>query len=142
MSSRKIEALALIERIKRQALEEEAAALVRLSSHVAQLEAEKTRVLNDMRQQAQERSLEAAPYIPSYLRAVRAEETRLEAEIAKIEEKATALEEGVRERFREMKIYQHAGDQARMAEAQEATRREAATLDDLALMRHMHKPQT
>ncbi|TMV54136.1 hypothetical protein FGG78_38705 [Thioclava sp. BHET1] len=141
MSSRKIEALALIERIKRQALEEEAAALVRLRSHVAGLEAEKTRVLDDMRQQAQERSLEAAPYIPSYLRAVRAEETRLEAEIAKIEEKAVAVEDRVREGFREMKTYEQALTVAREAAAREAARREAAELDDIALMRHAIRPR-
>lgn len=136
MPSRKVQALTLIGRITQQALEEEAAALGRLHARMRELAAEKAALRADLQAQAEVRSLEASAYLPGYIRAVRGEEGRIDAELVKLAEEAQALEEALRARFLEKKRTEKVLDDATAAEAAEAARAEARALDDLAVMRH------
>ena len=105
MADRKIQALTLIHRIRQYEMEEEAAGLAALNLQITELERQKAVLFDRLRSQAHGRTIEAAPYVGGFVRAVRSEEARLSAEIAALERQAAEQEAAVLERFREMKTY-------------------------------------
>ncbi len=135
MAERRIQALALLVRLSRRAMEEQAAQLGAVNRKIAALRAERSGLLEGLRAQAGTRDIETARYFPAYLRSVRAEEARLTAVEARLIEEARRIEVTLAERFRTLKAQEGAHDQAREAARSRAERMETALRDEQALIR-------
>ena len=136
MAGRRIRALQLMGRIARQALEEDAAALGALRGRIDGLEGERAAIQADLQAQAQSRSLEAVAHLPAYLRAVRGEQARIEAELGALRRQERELEAAVSRRFREGKTVELVLESARTEEREAVSRAEAAELDSFTITRH------
>ena len=136
MAVRRLQALDLMGRIAQQALETEAAALSALRGRIAALTAALAALHADLQAQGQSRSLEAALYMPDYLRAARLEQARIGRDLAALRQDEARLEAAVARRFQERKTYALVLEAARQAGREAALRAEAAALDDHTLMRH------
>lgn len=135
MADRKLQALTLIQRIRRHEMEQEAAGLAELNLQISVLTRQKTALLEELHTQAHGRTLEAAPYVGNYVRAVRTEEARLTGEIAALEKQVAEREAVVMEHFRQMKAYGKVLDDTRAGQSREANRKEAAQADELTTLR-------
>ncbi len=133
MARRRIEALRLLTRIRRYEMEQDAAELGTLRHAIALLQAEDLSLQERMRREISERSLESAPYIGDFLRAVRAEQGRIQLAEAGLVGQAEALEEAVLARYREIRSFDLVLERALAQVAQEERKAEAAEIDAHAL---------
>ncbi len=140
MASRRQRALALLERLSKHEIEGAATELGQLRARIAELERRRDQMHDDLAREAHIVSIEAAPYVGSYIRAVRAEIGAAEAARAKLTPRETVLEERVREGFREMKTFAAvaAREAARQRAAQQA--RETAEMEEQLLLRWGRDP--
>ena len=135
MARDRLAALAVIRRLADQRLEQDATALTALRGRIAGLQAAKAQLRHKAAHEGSILSAEAAPYVVRFLRSVRAEEVRLDSEIARLAQAAAQQEHIVRESFREARVMGRAEAGERASRKAEAARREVQTLDDFAVMR-------
>lgn len=128
-------ALAVLERLRRHEMEEEARALAALRAEVVRLKGEGADLRRRLRDEARIVTIEAAPYVGAYLRAIRAEAARVDAALARAAPRVAALEEALSARFRDLRTVSLALDRARAADRAERAGREAAEAASVALAR-------
>ncbi|MGR3756602.1 MAG: hypothetical protein ACU0AT_05160 [Tranquillimonas sp.] len=133
--SRRIAALAVLERLRRHEMESEARELALLRGEVARIEAQRTETLDDMNRNAHVTMIEAAPYLGDYIRAVRAEVAGLDERLGELDEKCATLEDEVRERYRSMRTVGTLLQTQRAKALADRQKAEAARLDEQAIGR-------
>ena len=79
--------------------------------------------------------IESAPYVGAYIRDARAQIGALDRARQELEPQAEALEEAMRESFREMKTVSTVAARARLRTARDRAAREAAETDEMVLLR-------
>lgn len=131
----RIGTLVMLERLARHALEAEARELAALRAHVSQLQRNRADLLGKLKSEARVVILEAAPYVGSYIRAIRNEVAYIDRAIAKAQPRLDTLEAAMAEQFREIKTINLALDRARKQQQQARDHREAAETDMLTLIR-------
>jgi len=129
-AKRRVRALELIEQLQKHEMEDEVRELGVLHGQIDKLDRERRELLEKVQREAHIVSIEAAPYVGSFIRALRTEIATREQSITQLEEKAEALEDAVRERFRELKTYTTVLDRTRASLAQEQNRRETAQVEE------------
>ncbi len=133
-AGRRIAALDVIVRLRNHEMEEEARGLAELRGRVAGTERARSRLRAQLREEGHSATLEAAPYVAGFIRQLRGEIEKLDAELAELNRQADTLEEAVRGRFRELKSAEAVAAAARWDAARQERRREAAALEEQALL--------
>ncbi|WP_102223639.1 hypothetical protein [Acidimangrovimonas sediminis] len=128
----RIRTLELVADLRRRAMEAQAETLSRLRARIAELDARRAALLAALRG-GSGASLEAAPYLPSYLRAMRAEEAALLEERARLVTALAEVEAALRQRFRETRASEQALGTARHAEVARLARAERKEMEEIAL---------
>ncbi|GHD99214.1 flagellar export protein FliJ [Defluviimonas sp. 20V17] len=128
--------LELTGRLRQRALEAQAIQTRRILAGIAEIDAARARLHEALQGQGAPRSIEAAPYLPGYLRAMRAEEADLLEERARLETELAEAEAALLARFREAKANERLLDGVRGALRTAAAKAEAAELDEIALRAH------
>lgn len=131
----RIRTLAVLERLRTHEMEGEARELAALRAHIARLQRARADLLDRLKNEARIITLEAAPYVGAYIRAVRNEVVQIDRALAKVSPRVDALEVAMVERFREKETITLALNRARKREHQARVRRETAETDALTLMR-------
>lgn len=133
----RLQTLELVGRLRQRALEAQATEVRRLSARIAEIDAARAKLRAALRGGGAPQSVEAAPYLPGYLRAMRAEEAKLLEERATLVAALAEAEAALLARFREAKANDRllAGVQEALSTA--AARAEAAELDEIALRGHL-----
>ena len=135
MEPRRIAALALIERLKRQEIAREAEALGRLRAEAAALDSRRDALEGEVRAGSIGNDPGIYGYLAGYLPTARTEIARLTRERARLDPELVALEDRVSDAFREMKTVESVRLKAE-ADATRARRRRAdAAHDETALTR-------
>ena len=129
----RIHTLELVGRLRQRALEAQAGELRTLWARLAEIDAARAALHDALRAGPGASSLEAAPYLPGYLRAMRSEEAKLLEERAALEERIRQAEAALRQRFREAKANDLLLGNARVGQRAAQDRAEAAELDEIAL---------
>ncbi|SDF33904.1 hypothetical protein [Limimaricola pyoseonensis] len=137
MADRRVRALALLERLGRLEVEARVTELQSLHARMDELQAKSRETGAALERDGHIVSIESAPYVGDYIRSARAEIGRLDQARAALEPEARALEDEMRDRFREMKTHAKLAQrlEARHAEARAA--QEAAQAEESALQRWM-----
>lgn len=135
MENRRIAALELIERLRKHEMEGEVRELGLLNGRIDALEQERRALVARLDREAHIVSVEAAPYVGSFIRTIREEITTRDNEIAQLSRRAAKLEAAVREKYREVKTFSTVLDQTRSALARDRDRRDTAALDEQISLR-------
>ncbi|WP_212522744.1 flagellar FliJ family protein [Actibacterium sp. MT2.3-13A] len=135
MARRRIAALALLERLRRHEIEEQARELGALRARIAELERQREALRERLRRDAHVSTIEAAPYLGDFIRSIRREIAVLEAEIARFSPRMDELEAIMQGRFAELKTYETVRLEKEWEMLRQLQRREAAELEELALQR-------
>ena len=98
----RLHTLSLLERLRRHEMAAEARELATLRAHVAVLERTRSDLLGRLKTEALTVTLESAPYIGSYIRAIRNEVAQIEKALEKVAPRIAALEQTVLDQFREI----------------------------------------
>ena len=106
MDTRRIRALRLLERLKRHEIEADAQEMGRLRATANQIDRQRAQLMDDVESSAGAQDPGAMQYFGSYLRAVRAEVTRLDHDRAQLAPQLEAVETRVSNAFRHMKTYE------------------------------------
>ncbi len=136
----RVRTLALFERLRRHEMMSEAGELAALRAQIAELERKRSDLLNRLRTEARIVSLEAAPYVGAYIRAIRHEVAQIDRALEKAAPRLEALEQEMAERFREIATIKLASERTlkEMRQAHEA--REALEADAQTLIRWVRRP--
>ena len=134
MDTRRIAALALIERIRRHEIEAETAELGRLRDEAARLDRRRAELEQEMESGAQSSDPALLTYLGNFLRSVRIEIERVESDRAGIEPDLSALEDRIAAAFREMKTLENVRRAALLEARHEAQRREDNEAAEMALL--------
>ncbi|WP_282025195.1 flagellar FliJ family protein [Limimaricola cinnabarinus] len=135
MASRRDRALGLIERLHRVEVEARAVELGGLRERMADLERQSAETAEALARDGRITSIESAPYVGAYIRDARAQIGALDRARKDLEPQAEALEEAMRESFREMKTVSTVAARARLRAARDRAAREAAETDEMVLLR-------
>jgi flagellar export protein FliJ len=135
MERRRIAALALLERLSRQEIEEKAREFGALRARLDQLETARGALLDSLRRDAHVTTIEAAPYLGDFIRSVRNEAAFLEVEIAQLAPRAAELEQILREKFGQMKTYETVRFRKEWQLRQRQQRRESEEAEEWVLQR-------
>lgn len=136
----RLRTLSLLERLKQQEMAAEARELAALRAHVATLEGSRADLLAHLKNDARTITLESAPYVGSYIRAIRNEVAQIDNALAKVAPRIEALEQTVLDQFREVSTIRLALDQTRQRVRQMREAHEAREADALTLMRWKARP--
>ncbi len=139
--SKRIRTLAVLERLRRNEMEEEARELAALRASILRLNQNRTELLDRLQTEARIMTLEAAPYIGAYIRSVRSEVAQLDLALTKVTPRAETLEAAMAECFRDVKTLSLALDRTRKQEQLDIDRRDAARADEQALLRWGARPE-
>jgi flagellar export protein FliJ len=134
MERRRIRALRLIERLKRHEIESDAQEMGRLRAAANQIDRQRAQLMDDVESSAGAEDPAAMQYFGSYLRAVRAEVTRLDHDRAQLEPALEAVETRVSTAFRQMKTYEVVRLTTEARIKADALREEEAAMADVALV--------
>jgi hypothetical protein len=132
---RRLDALRLMERLRRQEIEARVRELGRLNAEVAALDAEKALLARRIVEETHITSLEAAPYLGEFIRSVRGRIAALDAEAETLRPRLDALDAEVATLFRDKHSYETvrlAGEAANRKARDKRAEDEAA---DIVLMR-------
>lgn len=132
--------LSVLERLRRHEMENDARRLAGLRAHVAELERNRDDLLSRLTTEARFTTIDTAPYVGSYIRAVRSEIAQTERSMIKASLGIEALESAVAQMFREMKSVTLALEGARCRHRQSQRRQEQIDADDLSLIRWTTAP--
>ncbi|MGR3465452.1 hypothetical protein [Limimaricola sp.] len=135
MANRRDRALGLIERLHRIEVEARAVELGALRDRMADLERQSSETAEALARDGRITSIESAPYVGAYIRDARAQIGALDRARQELEPQAEALEEAMREGFREMKTVATVAARARLRKLRDAQAREAAETDEMVLLR-------
>lgn len=135
MAARRDRALRLIERLHRVEVEARAVELGALRERMADLERQSAETSEALARDGRITTIESAPYVGAYIRDARAQIGALDRARDALRPQAEALEEAMREGFREMKTVSTVAARARLRAAQERQAREAAETDEMVLLR-------
>lgn len=127
--------LSVLERLRRHEMEDDARRLAGLRAHVTELERNRDDLLSRLTTEARITTIETAPYVGSYIRAVRSEIAQTERAMIKASLGIEALESTVAQKFREMKSVTLALEGARYRHRQSQRRQEQIDADALTLIR-------
>ena len=136
----RLHTLSLLERLRRHEMAAEARELATLRAHVAVLERTRSDLLGRLKTEALTVTLESAPYIGSYIRAIRNEVAQIEKEPQKVAPRIAALEQTVPDQFREISTIRLALNQTTRRIRQIRDERESKEADALTLMRWTARP--
>mgnify|MGYP000359716130 CR=1 FL=1 len=135
MERRRIAALALLERLRRQEIEDKAREFGALRARLEHLEGARETLLDSLRRDAHVTTIEAAPYLGDFIRSVRNEAALLEAEIAQLSPRVAELEEAIRAEFGRMKTYETVRVRKEYQLRQHRQRREIEETEERVLQR-------
>ena len=138
----RLRTLSLLERLRKHDMAAEARELATLRAHVAVLERTRSDLLMRLKTEALTVTLESAPYVGSYIRAIRNEVAQIEKALEKVAPRIAALEQTVLDQFREISTIRLALDQTKRRIRQMRDEREAREADALTLMRWSIRPNT
>lgn len=136
----RLHTLSLLERLRRHEMAAEARELATLRAHVAVLERTRSDLLGRLKTEALTVTLESAPYIGSYIRAIRNEVAQIEKALEKVAPRIAALEQTVLDQFREISTIRLALNQTTRRIRQIRDERESKEADALTLMRWTARP--
>ncbi len=136
----RLHTLSLLERLRRHEMAAEARELATLRAHVAVLERTRSDLLGRLKTEALTVTLESAPYIGSYIRAIRNEVAQIEKALEKVAPRIAALEQTVLDQFREISTIRLALDQTTRRIRQIRDDRESKEADALTLLRWTARP--
>ncbi|EAR51769.1 hypothetical protein OG2516_06886 [Oceanicola granulosus HTCC2516] len=134
--ARRIHALALLERVGRHEMAEEARQLTELRSRAAHHRAEADALDRKLVEETADIRLEAAPYLTRFIQSIRSAAAEHLEQARAADDEARALEDRVLEAFRSLKSVQVALEGERDAEARARLAAETARLDELSAIRH------
>ncbi len=132
---RRLRALDVLERMTRHEMRDEAQRLGQLRAEIAGIGQQVAELEQRMAREARVTSPESAPYVAGFIRALRREITAAETRRTELEREADSLDEVVREKFRQAKVFDHLATQNRQKAAAQRERAEAAARDEMVLMR-------
>ena len=136
----RLRTLTLLERLRRHEMAAEARELGDLRAHVATLEGTRDLLLDKMRTEARIVTLETAPYVGAYIRAVRSEEAQINRAVTRAAPRIAELENAMLERFRALATVRQALDQARRTLHMARSAKEASASDEHTLIRWARQP--
>ncbi len=136
----RVRTLALLERLRRHEMMSEAGELAALRAQIAELERKRSDLLNRLRTEARIVSLEAAPYVGAYIRAIRHEVAQIDRALEKAAPRLEALEQEMAERFREIATIKLASERTQKELRQAHEAREALEADAQTLIRWVRRP--
>ena len=139
MTSKRINTLTVLERLRRHEMMADAYELATIRGHVAQLHDSRDLMLEKLKHEAHLVIPEAAPYVGAYIRAVRNEITQIDRALAQIMPRVEALEATVADKFRNIKTISLARERAESHQQHSRDQKEAAENDILSLMRHIRE---
>ncbi|MFO8126296.1 flagellar export protein FliJ [Yoonia sp.] len=131
----RIRTLAVLEKLRRNDMESEVRELAALRAHIQRLRDNRSNLLNRLRTEARIITLEAAPYVGSYIRSVRGEIAQIDLALSKALPRADVLEAAMAECFCEVKTLSLALERATTQARQDSDRLASAEADELALLR-------
>lgn len=135
MSGRRVRMLTTVTRHADQRLRESAMGLAALRGRIAELQAERNTVIQRLHDEGRTGSLETAPYVGDFIRAMRAQQLRLDARIALLETEAEAATDALRLCYSDATAYGTVLDQVRTALARHRDRQEQGETTELGLAR-------
>ena len=133
--ARRIKALNLLERMKRHEMEDDLRALADLNARIANGRAERDVLKDRLQSETQVTEPGAMPYVAGFMRAMRDEIAKVDAQLEDLGRQSDALDDVVRERFREAKTFASVADRLRDQQRVAAQMREAKDNDEIALTR-------
>lgn len=136
----RLRTLSLLERLRQHEMAAEARELAALRAHVAVLERTRSDLLARLQTEVRTITLESAPYVGSYIRAIRNEVAQIDKALEKVAPRIEALEQTMLDQFREVSTIRLALDQTRRHVRQIRDTREAKEADALSLMRWTARP--
>ena len=139
MTIKRIKTLTILERLRRHEMLADAHELATIRGHVAQLNDTRNRMLDELTREGHLISLEAAPYVGAYIRAVRNEVAQIDKALAQIMPRLEALEAVVADKFRNIKTISLARERAEKHQQHIKDKKETVENDILSLMRHVGK---
>ncbi|MDO6727916.1 hypothetical protein Q4544_13325 [Cognatishimia sp. 1_MG-2023] len=141
--ARRIEALAVLQRIKEHELDGHAAEMGHIRAHQAQLQTELDKLQNQLETEAHIPSPEAAPFLAGFLKAIDTRKAFLLKEMDTLDKKAALIEGRLFETYTEARSNEAVLDKNLSEKRKEEDTAESATLEEIArnrYMRQMAKP--
>ncbi|WP_336043123.1 flagellar export protein FliJ [Pseudooceanicola nanhaiensis] len=130
---RRIRALGTMERVKRMETEQKARDSAAIRDRMGRMEREKQALLRRISQESRVDGVEGAAYLGRFIRSIRAEIERLDAEMARLRPELNRAEERLRAAMAEQKTFEILKVSRIAAEHRAEKKREAARLDEIAL---------
>lgn len=130
---RRIRALATMERVKRMETEQKARDAAAIRDRMGRMEREKQSLLRRISQESRIDGMEGAAYLGRFIRSIRAEIERLDAEMTRLRPDLNRAEETLRAAMAEQKTFEILKVSRIAAEHRAEKKREAARLDEIAL---------
>ena len=130
---RRIRALGTMERVKRRETEQKARDSAAIRDRMNRMEREKQALLRRISQESRVDGVEGAAYLGRFIRSIRAEIERLDAEMARLRPELNRAEERLRAAMAEQKTFEILKVSRIAAEHRAEKKREAARLDEIAL---------
>ena len=130
---RRIRALGTMERVKRMETEQKARDSAAIRDRMGRMEREKQALLRRISQESRVDGVEGAAYLGRFIRSIRAEIERLDAEMARLRPELNRAEERLRAAMTEQKTFEILKVSRIAAEHRAEKKREAARLDEIAL---------
>ena len=135
MSRRRIRALDVLARVKKQEAEAISRDLAALRAEIAAMEEEiadrEHRMVHDIAVD----TIEGSFYVAGYVRSLHAEIARLQERIKALQPRCDALEEAVRQVFAQRKSHETMADRMRLQMRQDRNRKEMALMEEQHLAR-------
>lgn len=135
MATRRDRALSVMQRLADERLRDEAQGLGEMRARIAGLRAGQEDVLHRLATEAHVGGIETAAYVGGFVRAMRGEHARMEAEAVALERRAAEQQERVLKRFREAQVFDKLIEAQTEARTAEAAKTEAAAMEEAALNR-------
>jgi flagellar protein FliJ len=136
----RLRTLDLLERLRRHDMLSEARALAELRAHINRLEEVRSTLHDKLRTEARIVTIESAPYVGSFIRALRREEAQIDLILAQTAQRLQELEEAVAAQFAALATVRHARDATHRSLQQDADRRATQTVEEQSLQRWYNRP--
>jgi flagellar biosynthesis chaperone FliJ len=139
VSSKKVQTLALLQRIRRLELEKEAATLGEIRQEQATLERQREGRVKDLQRDTTQVSVEQAAYVGFYIKAVQKDLVRIDKGLDSLANVANRQERIVSGKFSAMKTVDMVLDRTKTNELEEIEKKERSQIEDLSVMRFKRK---
>ena len=135
MSAKRRRAYAVMERLRGLDIDEIKRDMAELRTQMTALKKSREDLRERLIRERLVTSMEARPYVASFVDAVTKEMRRIEAEMLKIEPKLIEFENRLREFYRQQKVYESIRLRDLRDEQQAIQRREEAEIEELTILR-------